>query len=103
MFVSKTVKETVEMWTNVMKICDDNPMTVDQVKMAVKAIKDAHMFEAVEESYNVYLSGVNSKKKVVWIKGRTNSGKTFFANELSKIFISETFADLDSKYVGTRV
>lgn len=46
--ISKTVKETVPMWTSVMKVCDDNPLTDEQVKIAVNAIKDAHMFEAVE-------------------------------------------------------
>ena len=36
------------MWTSVMKVCDENPMTDEQIKIAVEAIKDAHMFEAVE-------------------------------------------------------
>ena len=52
--------------------------------------------------FKIYLSGLNSKKKVVWIKGRTNSGKSFIVNEVSKIFITETFSDLDSKYVAAR-
>ena len=52
--------------------------------------------------FKIYLSGVNSKKKVVWIIGKTNSGKSFIASELSKIFVSERFSDLDSKYVAAR-
>ena len=36
------------MWTSVMKVCDENPMTDEQIKIAVEAIKDARMFEAVE-------------------------------------------------------
>lgn len=60
------------------------------------------MYEAIQEMFKIYLSGVNSKKKVVWIIGKTNSGKSFIATELSKIFVSERFSDLDSKYVAAR-
>ena len=48
------------------------------------------------------MTETNKKKKVVWILGKTNSGKSFIATELSKIFITERFADLKSQYVGVK-
>jgi len=53
--------------TSVMKVCDENPKTDDEIKESIKLMKNAHMFEAIQEMFKVYLSGVNSKKKVVWI------------------------------------
>jgi len=47
MLVSKTVKETVSMMTSVIKVCDLNPKTDDEIKKSIKAMKDAHMFEAI--------------------------------------------------------
>jgi hypothetical protein len=59
MIVSKTVKETISMMTSVMKVCDFNPMTDDEIKNSIQAMKDAHMYEAIKEMFNIYLSGVN--------------------------------------------
>lgn len=46
----------------------------------------------------VFILQRNSKKRSVWAKGCTNSGKTEIYKIIKKIFISEDIPDNDSKF-----
>ena len=57
------------------------------------------MGKALKAMYKVYIKQLSQKKRVVWVYGRANSGKTFLAEMLKKIFYVEDYADIpDSKF-----
>lgn len=57
------------------------------------------MGEALYTMYQVYIKQQSQKQRVVWVYGKANTGKTFLAEMLKKIFYVEDFADIpDSKF-----
>ena len=61
-------------------------------------MKSSDMGEALYAMYKVYIKQQSQKKRVVWVYGKANSGKTFLAEMLKKIFYFEDYADIDSKF-----
>ena len=53
--------------------------------------------------FRVFLSGADKKKHAVWLHGPANTGKSWLAKQLGKIFVTETFMDSDSKYNAAKV
>ncbi len=61
------------------------------------------MGEALKAMYKVYIKQQSQKKRVVWVHGQANSGKTFLAEMLKRIFYVEDYADIpDSKFTNRK-
>jgi ATP-dependent protease Clp ATPase subunit len=84
-------------------IAEENPVSEQELAAAVQSMSSSHMIPALWAMYRTYIRQVNLKKRTVWIHGRANSGKSFLADELSKIFISQPFADSESKYQAAQL
>lgn len=100
--INQNIKTKLPITASINKIISNNPITNDDLRNAIKMITNSNMIQAIWTMFRIYISGLNPKKHAVWVHGKANSGKTYLADQLSKIFMTEQFTDSESRYVASR-
>ncbi len=76
------------MLDSIQDIVDTYPMNDEHFKIAFDNMKKSYLLPTLWMMYLVYIKRQSEKKCVVWIHGEGDSGKSFLAKMLEKIFVT---------------